>query len=488
MKNMVEIKNYLNKEINTQTELEKSLTNQISSTSRIIKKITNSKAYVIWQSLKINEFRKNIISYFQKNKNATLHYFRMKKYINKLKIIKTSKKYKISLIIPTYFAEEYLPSLCKAISAQKYIEDLDLIIIDSESKDKTQRIAKNFGARVFTIKQRDFTHGLARNIAAKKAKYDLILFTVQDALPASNFLFAKMAELLSLEENIAAVSTKQIVRPDADLFARWQIYNHNSALNLNYNSISQVNDFKKFKKEPFFLQRRVSLLDNVCAIYRKNIFDKLGGFSDIIYGEDLDYAFKTLKNGYKLGILCSDGIIHSHNRSSYYFLKRTFISSMLDLDLLSAVKNNSTTNPALDIIAGLAISKFLFENIDSSNFSINYFKIFINTYSLNQLRENNSQSDIHRILNSIIKKIEISNENISNKEIVNYYQSLLSILDSYINEKSSSIYSNEEKRIFLEKMLAAQIGNNLAKYCLGRQTKTVKNNTKLLKEILYGNV
>jgi len=48
----------------------------------------------------------------------------------------------ISVIIPTYNAESYLPKLLESLKSQTL--EFELIIIDSSSKDRTISIAKEY--------------------------------------------------------------------------------------------------------------------------------------------------------------------------------------------------------------------------------------------------------------------------------------------------------------------------------------------------------
>jgi protein phosphatase len=57
----------------------------------------------------------------------------------------------ISIIIPTYNAEKYLPNLLEKIKNQS-IKECELIIIDSSSKDNTVQIAKQFTDNVIVLR------------------------------------------------------------------------------------------------------------------------------------------------------------------------------------------------------------------------------------------------------------------------------------------------------------------------------------------------
>ncbi|MEN6592532.1 MAG: glycosyltransferase family A protein, partial [Methanobacterium sp.] len=54
---------------------------------------------------------------------------------------------KISIIIPTYNEEEYLPYLLESIKRQDFT-DYEVIVADAHSTDKTREIAKSFGAKI----------------------------------------------------------------------------------------------------------------------------------------------------------------------------------------------------------------------------------------------------------------------------------------------------------------------------------------------------
>lgn len=43
------------------------------------------------------------------------------------------------------------------------------------------------------------------------------------------------------------------------------------------------------------------------------------------YAEDLDLGIRLIQDGYRVAMLASVKVIHSHNRPAYYFLKRSFV-------------------------------------------------------------------------------------------------------------------------------------------------------------------
>ena len=70
----------------------------------------------------------------------------------------------ISVVIRTLNEEKYLEQLLSAIQSQdKEGFDIEIVIIDSGSTDKTLFIAKKFEARITYINKSDFTFGRSLN-------------------------------------------------------------------------------------------------------------------------------------------------------------------------------------------------------------------------------------------------------------------------------------------------------------------------------------
>lgn len=86
----------------------------------------------------------------------------------------------VSVVTPTYNEENYLPNLITALCNQTY-SDIELIVVDNESEDKTVRVAKESGATV--VINREYNLSKSRNMGAKAAKGDMIVFIDADTFP-----------------------------------------------------------------------------------------------------------------------------------------------------------------------------------------------------------------------------------------------------------------------------------------------------------------
>ncbi len=110
-----------------------------------------------------------------------------------------SKKPKISVVIPAYNEEKYIRHLFSGLSTQT-MKDFEMILVDSNSSDKTREIARKYGKVVIEPRR---GIGLARNTGVRHAKGEIIFFTNADTKPTKNLLkiyadaFAKNPKLVA---------------------------------------------------------------------------------------------------------------------------------------------------------------------------------------------------------------------------------------------------------------------------------------------------
>ncbi len=83
----------------------------------------------------------------------------------------------LSIIIPTYNEEEYLPYLLRSIEAQSYT-DFEVIVADNGSTDTTAKLATDSGARVVS----GGNPAEGRNSGAAAAKGENLLFLDADVI------------------------------------------------------------------------------------------------------------------------------------------------------------------------------------------------------------------------------------------------------------------------------------------------------------------
>ncbi|MBT7040997.1 MAG: glycosyltransferase [Bacteroidetes bacterium] len=190
-----------------------------------------------------------------------------------------------SIIIPVYNEEDHIEGLCKSLQAQT-LSDLEILIIDNESTDRTAEIASKY----FPIHRCEERGSYAaRNYGLELAKGDYYLFTDGDCILEPDWAQQLVA---SLDEGQDAVAgrTEVILERDGLLL---KYLSH-------YLTIVLVTTSTGDNKECIFPTCNVG--------YKKELFERLGPFQ-VRTGGDVFFSNAVLASGYKCKIN-SKALVH----------------------------------------------------------------------------------------------------------------------------------------------------------------------------------
>lgn len=223
----------------------------------------------------------------------------------------------VSVIIPTKNAGIEFEQTLKMLSCQKKLKAVEIVVVDSGSNDNTLKIAEEYVAKIISIPQESFTHSFSRNLGAENATGDYLFFTVQDALLPSEYFFDELLTVFE-RKDVVAISCAEYPRSDTDLFYRVCCKNHYRFLGVeNCDRIFSLPSVQNYET----LRKNGQLSDLACFIERP----KFNEYKyELDYAEDLDLGVRLIRSGHKIAFLGSLKIIHSHNRSPFYYLKRGY--------------------------------------------------------------------------------------------------------------------------------------------------------------------
>jgi glycosyltransferase involved in cell wall biosynthesis len=176
----------------------------------------------------------------------------------------------LSIIIPTYNEEKYLPLLLDSIKSQDY-HDYEIIVSDDSSKDATRNIAKQYRCRVLNGK--GGSPARARNRGARQAKGEILLFLDSDVIMPKDFLKENLGEFIQKGLVSASVWAKPLSKRWDDRFLLWiQMFTQN------------------------LLKRIIPLGAGWCIFVTRKAFNEIGGFDeDLLVAEDFDFLTRTKK-------------------------------------------------------------------------------------------------------------------------------------------------------------------------------------------------
>lgn len=234
----------------------------------------------------------------------------------------------VSVVIPTLNAGPEFPWLLQKLSGQQGVGGVEIVVVDSGSRDGTVAAAREAGCVVVEILPSEFSHSYARNRGADEATGDYLLFMVQDAYPIGDLWMAGILQSLQdhAHEKLVAASCAEYSRSDSDVMYDSMIHTHYQFLGcLHYDRIGELKDGGHAA-----LRSEGQLSDVSCMIDRAT-FQRYRYRGD--YAEDLDLGIRLIQDGYRVAMLASVKVIHSHNRPAYYYLKRSFVDVIFLVNL-----------------------------------------------------------------------------------------------------------------------------------------------------------
>lgn len=186
----------------------------------------------------------------------------------------------ISVIINTRNEEENIVRLLKSLRNQEF-EDLEIIVVDNNSVDKTAALAQEFGARVFNFGPE---RSEQKNFGAHEAKGEWLLFVDAD--------MELTPKVLRDCQSRAGTNFDALVIPEMSVGEGfWAVC-------------------RSLEKRMYFNDPRVE----APRFFSREIFFRAGGYSEgMVSGEDWDLREKVKKAGGRIG-RAGEVLLHHEGR------------------------------------------------------------------------------------------------------------------------------------------------------------------------------
>ena len=224
----------------------------------------------------------------------------------------------IDVIIPVYRPGKELVELIERLEHQS-VPVHRILLVNTEEKywkafeyDHPHR-ERYENIRLWHISKREFDHGKTRREAVKKSRAGIFVMMTQDAMPADEFLLERLTAPLS-QKNMAVSYARQLPGDDAGAVERF-------TRQVNYPPESRIKSAADIPE----LGIKTYFCSNVCAAYRRDIYEKQGGFPKrAIFNEDMIYAAGCIQAGYRIAYTAQAKVIHSHQYTNKVQFRRNF--------------------------------------------------------------------------------------------------------------------------------------------------------------------
>ena len=227
------------------------------------------------------------------------------------------KDISVDVIIPVYKPDNKLYQLLVKLERQT-IKPKNIFILQTVTemnrKEKLEIPSDyNIDIQISYIDKEDFDHGGTRKFGASLSNADILMYMTQDAIPVDDFLIERLIEPYE-DSLVSATYARQLANSNADIIERY-------TRSFNYpkkSSTKSVSDIETLGIKAFFCS-------NVCSTYRRDIYEKLGGFVDkTIFNEDMIMAHAMIHAGFRIAYQAKAKVVHSHLYSCLQQFSRNF--------------------------------------------------------------------------------------------------------------------------------------------------------------------
>jgi glycosyltransferase involved in cell wall biosynthesis len=177
---------------------------------------------------------------------------------------------KLSVIIPAYNEEKYLPATLEHIgkALTRLSGPSEIIVVDNDSNDGTRRVAEAFGATVFAETQRNIAK--ARNTGAENSTGDILVFVDADTL-VPDTLFQRIIKVMEDKNCFGGAVAVRYANPQR----RW---------------------IKVYLLGWKFWGTVFNMKQGAAQFCRKSIFEQLGGYDPGVFvGEDVEFYWRLAR-------------------------------------------------------------------------------------------------------------------------------------------------------------------------------------------------
>jgi rhamnosyltransferase len=198
-----------------------------------------------------------------------------------------------SIIIRTFNEQQYLDELLSKITEQESkLSDIEVVIVDSGSTDRTLEIAEKHECRITHIPKKEFTFGRSLNIGCEFSRGDIFVFVSGHCIPANR------------------IWLDELIKPIIDGKASYT-YGRQEAFGTT--KFSEKCHFDKWFPSYSKIPQSDYFCNNANAALERSTWDRFGFEEDLTGLEDMFLGKQILDHKMPLAYVASASVHHIHN-------------------------------------------------------------------------------------------------------------------------------------------------------------------------------
>lgn len=226
---------------------------------------------------------------------------------------------KYSFIIPVYNRPDEVDELLESLTAQS-IKDFEVIVVEDGSSIPCEKIIEKYATKLaisYYIKPNSGP-GQTRNYGVQRAKGDYVLILDSDVVLPKNYL-------QEVDNELSHNACDAFGGPDR---AHSSFTSMQKAINYAMTSFFTTGGIRGGKKKmDKFYPRSFNM-----GIQRE-VYNTLGGFSNMRFGEDIDFSTRIFKGGYTCRLFPNAWVWHKRRTDLKKFFKQVHNSGIARINL-----------------------------------------------------------------------------------------------------------------------------------------------------------
>lgn len=217
---------------------------------------------------------------------------------------------KYSIVIPVFNRPDEVEELLNSLAKQRY-RNFEIVIIEDGSTEPCKNVVDKYSGDL-TIRyffKENTGPGLSRNFGMEKAEGEYIILFDSDCLIPEDYLE-------KVEEHLAVKPLDAWGGPDA---AHPSFSDTQKAIDYAMTSFfttggirGKASNLDKFQPRSFNMG------------FKKEIYNKIGGFSNVHPGEDPEFSYKIMDAGFVTGLIPNAKVFHKRRIDFGKFIKQVY--------------------------------------------------------------------------------------------------------------------------------------------------------------------
>jgi glycosyltransferase involved in cell wall biosynthesis len=229
---------------------------------------------------------------------------------------------KYSIIVPVFNRPDEVDELLESLCHQE-VKDFEVIIVEDGSKKPCKDVCDKYAGilDLYYYFKENSGPGQSRNYGAERANGDWLIVLDSDVVLPTGYLRAVDERLEMKNERIDAFGGPDASHPSFTPIQK--------AISYSMTSFFTTGGIRggKGKKLDKFFPRSYNMG------IRREVYQELGGFTKMRFGEDIDFSYRIVEAGYKTALIPDAWVWHKRRTDFRKFFRQVYNSGIARINL-----------------------------------------------------------------------------------------------------------------------------------------------------------